>query len=92
MKKLLALILSVTMVLSLLTGITLSASAGKKLKLAGLPAGMATAGLVIGIIATVISGITFFTCGVCGLCLLIEGDQLIDGLNDLANSGNRYGL
>ena len=51
-----------------LTGLILSVVGGKKLKAAGLPHGLATAGLVLGIIAVVITGITFLTCGLCTLC------------------------
>ena len=49
-------------------GLVLAVIGGKKLEANGQPKGIATAGLVIGIIATVISGITFFTCGLCILC------------------------
>lgn len=41
---------------------------GKKLRAAGQPAGIATAGLVLGIIAVVFTAIAFFTCGICILC------------------------
>jgi len=41
---------------------------GKKLEANGQPKGIATAGLVLGIIAVIISGIAFFTCGICILC------------------------
>lgn len=51
-----------------IVGLILSAVGGKKLAAAGQPKGLATAGLVIGIIATVLTGITFFTCGICALC------------------------
>ena len=49
-------------------GLVLSVIGGKKLRAAGQPAGLATAGLVLGIIATVFSAIAFFTCGLCVLC------------------------
>lgn len=45
-----------------IVGLVLSVMGGKKLKAAGQPAGIATAGLVIGIIAVVFTGIAFFTC------------------------------
>ena len=46
-----------------LIGLILSCVAMKKEK-----TGMTTAGLVIGIIATVFTAITFFTCGICVIC------------------------
>lgn len=51
-----------------IVGLILAIKAGKKARAQGLPTGIATAGLVIGIIAVVISTITFFTCGICILC------------------------
>lgn len=48
-----------------ITGLVLSVVGGKKLRANDLPAGIATAGLVIGIIAVVFTAITFFTCGIC---------------------------
>lgn len=49
-------------------GLVLSVSGGKKMKAAGEPSGLATAGLVLGIIAVVFSSIAFFTCGICVIC------------------------
>lgn len=49
-------------------GLVLSCVGGKKLKAAGQPSGIATAGLVLGIIATVFTAIAFFTCGICVIC------------------------
>ena len=49
-------------------GLILSVVGGKKLGASGQPKGLATAGLVLGIIAVVITGITFLTCGLCTLC------------------------
>ena len=49
-------------------GLVLAIVGGKQLKAAGEPTGLATAGLVIGIIATVFSTIAFFTCGLCIIC------------------------
>lgn len=63
-----------------IVGLCLSVSGGKKLKAAGEAHGLATAGLVLGIIATVFTAITFFTCGLCVICTA----GLVDGLNDLA--------
>lgn len=44
-------------------GLVLSAISRKKK-----PSGLGTAGLVLGIIATVFTAITFFTCGLCVIC------------------------
>lgn len=54
-------------------GLVLSVSGGKQLKAAGSASGLATAGLVLGIIAVVISAITFFTCGICVICAASVG-------------------
>lgn len=51
-----------------IVGLCLSVIGGKAAKEAGTPSGMATAGLVVGIVATVISTIAFFTCGLCTIC------------------------
>ena len=51
-----------------IVGLVLSIIGGKKLKAADQPAGIATAGLVLGIIAVVITAIMFFTCGLCIIC------------------------
>lgn len=59
-----------------IVGLILSVMGGKKLKAAGQPAGIATAGLVLGIIAVVFTGITFFTCGICTLCIVAEAGAL----------------
>jgi len=48
-----------------IVGLVLAISARKK----GFVGGMATAGLVLSIIALVLSGIGFFTCTVCLLCV-----------------------
>lgn len=63
----------ITALLSLpcaIVGLVLSVIGGKKLKIVGASHGMAIAGLVVGIVATAISGIAFLSCGLCGLCLL----------------------
>ena len=54
-----------------IVGLVLSVIAGKQLRAAEQPAGLATAGLVIGIIAVVFTAIFFFTCGICTILLLI---------------------
>lgn len=51
-------------------GLVLSIVGGKQCKAAGEPSGLATAGMVIGIIAVVITTITFFTCGICVLAAI----------------------
>ncbi len=51
-----------------IVGLVLSVSGKKALAAAGQPAGLGTAGLVIGIIAVVFAGISFFTCGLCAIC------------------------
>lgn len=48
-----------------IVGLVLSVVGGKKLKANGQKSGIATAGLVLGIIAVVLSGIAFITCGLC---------------------------
>ena len=54
----------------------LSISGGKGLKAAGQPAGIATAGLVLGIIAVVLTAIFFFTCGLCTICVATGGKAI----------------
>lgn len=49
-------------------GLVLAVVGGKQLKQQGQSSGFAVAGLVLGIIAVVITTITFFTCGICILC------------------------
>ena len=61
-------------------GLVLAVIGGKKLQANNQPRGMATAGLVIGIIAVSISAIAFFTCGICVLCVAGGTNTLIDGL------------
>ena len=51
-----------------IVGLCLSVSGGKTLRANNLPAGVATAGLVLGIIAVVFTAIAFFTCGLCIIC------------------------
>lgn len=75
-----------------IVGLVLSIIGGKQLKAAGEPAGIATAGLVLGIIATVITAIFFFTCGICVLCVAKAVNDASnaygDALNDLSNALN----
>jgi hypothetical protein len=51
-----------------IVGLVLSVSGRRKLIENKQPAGVGTAGLVLGIIAVVLSAIFFFTCGICTLC------------------------
>ena len=51
-----------------IVGLVLSVIGGKQLKASGQPSGIATAGLVLGIIAVVFTAIAFFTCGICIIC------------------------
>ena len=73
-----------------IVGLILSIVGGKKLKAAGQPDGIATAGLVLGIIAVVFSAIMFFTCGLCTICeaasagaVNIAAKDAADALKDL---------
>lgn len=52
-----------------IVGLVLSIVGGKKLKSENKSAGVGTAGMVVGIIATVFSAIMFFTCGLCVICV-----------------------
>ena len=69
-----------------IVGLVLAVMGGKKLKAVGAPAGVATAGLVLGIIAVVFSAIFFFTCGICTICVASEINKSYGDLNDLLNS------
>ena len=71
-----------------IVGLCLSVAGGKKLKAAGQPAGIATAGLVIGIIAVVFSAISFFTCGLCVICAAGVEAGLDGALGDYENALN----
>lgn len=51
-----------------IVGLVLSVSGGKQLRANNMPSGIATAGLVLGIIAVVFTAIAFFTCGLCIIC------------------------
>lgn len=66
-----------------IVGLVLSVSGGKGLKAAGQPHGIATAGLVLGIIAVVLCSIFFFTCGICVLCVANELNEAADAINDI---------
>ena len=58
-------------------GLCLAVSGGKELKSNEQPSGIATAGLVLGIIAVVFTTIAFFTCGICVLCAGAAGRGLM---------------
>ena len=51
-----------------IVGLVLAVIGGKKLRQNEQPTGMATAALVLGIIAVIFTAITFFTCGLCIIC------------------------
>ena len=66
-----------------IVGLVLSVTGGKKLRANNQPAGIGTAGMVIGIIAVVITTITFFTCGLCTICAAGVEAGIESGLNSL---------
>lgn len=51
-----------------IVGIVLAANGKKAATAASAPTGLATAGLVLSIIATCVAGIGFFSCTLCVLC------------------------
>ena len=53
-----------------IVGLVLSVVGGKKAKANGQKSGVATAGLIVGIIATVLSGIGF-VCAICAICIVL---------------------
>lgn len=59
-----------------IVGLVLSINGGKALKAAGQPAGIATAGLVLGIIAVVLSALLFLTCDLCVICAVCAAASL----------------
>lgn len=52
-----------------IVGLILAVIGGKKSKESGEKSGLATAGLVLGIIAVAVSAVCFFTCGICALAI-----------------------
>lgn len=64
-----------------IVGLVLSVQGKKALVAEGQPAGIGTAGMVLGIIAVVFAGIFFFTCGICVICVASEADAIADALN-----------
>lgn len=74
-----------------IVGLILSVSGKKALVAAGQPAGIGTAGLVLGIIAVVFSAIFFFTCGICTICVA-TGEGLVEDAFEEALEGLRIFL
>ena len=79
--------LSIVALVCGIVGIILAIKGKKMAKEAGAPTGIATAGLVLSIIGTVLAGIGFITCGLCALCAKGVGDALNESgaLNDSLN-------
>lgn len=69
-------------------GLILSVMGGKALKAAGQTSGIATAGLVIGIIAVVLTAIFFFTCGICTICAACAARDAYNAYGDLLSGLN----
>ena len=67
-----------------IVGLVLSVVGGKKLKAEGQPAGIATAGLVVGIVAVVFAAISFFTCGICVIFFATAEEAAKDAISSLA--------
>ena len=61
---------------------------GKKLRQNEQPNGIATAGLVLSIIAVVFSTIAFFTCGLCVLCVAGAASEANNAINEANNALN----
>lgn len=59
-----------------IVGLVLSVMGGKELKDQGTSSGAATAGLILGIVSTVICGILFISCGLCGICADAAADSI----------------
>ena len=69
-----------------IVGLVLAVMGRKKLIASNQPAGIGTAGLVLGIIAVVFSAIFFFTCGICTICVASEAADAADALEDAYGS------
>lgn len=63
-----------------IAGLVLSIMGGKAAKAAGQKSALATAGLVIGIIATVWASIAFLACGLCVICVEDELNSIASQL------------
>ena len=59
-----------------IVGLVLAICGGKEYREAGENSGLATAALVLGIIAVVFTSIAFFTCGLCIICATAVGSNL----------------
>ena len=66
-----------------IAGIILSVMGKKQAVAAGVPTGLATAGLVISIIGTVFSFIGFFTCTICAICVTNAANDALNQYGDL---------
>lgn len=71
-----------------IVGIILAIKGKKMAKEAGAPTGLATAGLVLSIIGTVLAGIGFVTCTLCIMCAKSAVDAAVDegALNELTDA------
>ncbi len=67
-------------------GIVLSVKGKKQATEAGVPTGMATAGLVLSIIGAALSLVGFFTCTICAICVTNTASQYTNELNDLLSA------
>ena len=65
-----------------IVGLVMAVLGGKKVRAAGAPTGLATAALVLGIVATCISAISFFTCGICTICVAAEANAIDNALDN----------
>lgn len=68
-------------------GLILAVVGGKKLRANNLKKGVATAGLVIGILAVVFSGIGFVTCGACQICVVANGNEIDEVVDYIFDKG-----
>lgn len=59
-----------------IAGLVLSVMGGKEMKAQGTSSGIATLGLILGVISTAICGILFISCGLCGICASSATDSL----------------
>lgn len=66
-----------------IVGLVLSIQGRKALKENEQPTGLATAAFIIGIVATALTGISFFTCGICVLCAAGVGSGVESALNSI---------
>lgn len=62
-----------------IVGIICAAKGKKAAKAAGTPTGVATAGMVLAIIGTVLAGIGFFSCTLCVMCAAASAEAAIMG-------------